>query len=80
MKTIGFNGTFYTLWEVSAPYKLYINKHTFYMAVDYTYFKRMSLCLESAKRQIGDFNYNVDLNLKGNSSWIQRNEKDTFLI
>jgi len=78
MKTIGFAGTFYTLWEVSKPYKLYINKHTFYMAVDYHYFKNISIDLERAKEKMGDSDYNIDLNLKGNSSWTEGNKEDTI--
>jgi hypothetical protein len=69
MKTIGFANKFYTLWEVGSPYRKYVNEHTFFMAIDYTYFKNLSFDLDKAKEKMGESDYNIDLNLKGSQSW-----------
>lgn len=69
MKTIGFANKFYTLWEVSKPYRVYINEYQFYMRTDFTYYKNLSFDLEKAKKKMSDSKYNIDLNLKGSSSW-----------
>lgn len=68
MKVIGFTKKFYTLWEVSEPYREYTSAHSFYEKVDYVFIQNLSTSLDKAKSKLsGEFE--VDLSLKGSSSF-----------
>lgn len=73
MKTIGFTNKYYTLWEVSEPYKVHVNAFQWYEKQDFTYLKNLSKTLEGAKSKLqGDFV--VNLELRGNSSFTRSSD------
>lgn len=76
IKTIGFANTFYTLWEVSEPYKVYTSEYSYYMKQDCLYLKNLSKDLETAKAKMGG-DYVIDLTLRGHSSF-ERKVSDTI--
>lgn len=45
---IGFTNKYYTLWDVSEPYKVYTGKHSYYEKVDYYYIQNLSFDIEKA--------------------------------
>ena len=71
-KIIGFTSVYYTLWDVSEPYRYYFNEHNFEWRVDKCYLKNLSKDFEVAKSKMGDSDYEIDLNLKGCSSFFIR--------
>ena len=75
MKTIGFTKKYYTLWEVGEPYKEYISTYDYYIKQDFTYIQNLSIDLEKAKAKLQDERYDIDLDLRGTSSFIQSSEK-----
>jgi hypothetical protein len=68
-KIIGFTNVFYTLWDVSEPYQYYFDEHNFEYRVDCVYIKNLSKDFEVAKSTMGDSEYEVDLKLRGCSSF-----------
>lgn len=75
--TIGFGGTFYTLWRVT-PYERWDTSGDFprkYLAVAYQYLRNLSIDLDRAKAKlketIGDEVFDVDLTLHG-EKWFER--------
>jgi hypothetical protein len=65
MKTvIGFSNIYYTLWQISEPYKVYTSPKTWYEKVNVCYIKNLSMDLEEAKSKVPNFDY-VNLELKG---------------
>ena len=67
-KVIGFSKKYYTLWEISDPYKYYYYQDSYEIKVDCIYIKNLSMDLETAKSKIeGD--YKVDLDLRGKTSF-----------
>ena len=69
MKTIGFANKYYTLWIVGEPYREYTSEYSFYEKQDLTYVKNLSMDLEKAKEKLKGEEYDVDLNLRGSSSF-----------
>ncbi len=73
MQTIGFATEFYTLWEVSDPYKVPVNAYQYYMKQDFNYVQNLSKTLEGAKAKIkGEFT--IDLTLRGHSSFVRSSD------
>lgn len=73
MKTIGFGGTFYTLWDVSADVK-YTDANHRQLITNYCYYKNLSMDLNSAKAKViaefgPDTKYQVDLSVKGQKTY-----------
>lgn len=50
---IGFTRKYFTLWNVTDPYKKYVDKYNYYMHVDYQYLRNLSMdeskAIEKAK-------------------------------
>ncbi len=73
MKTIGFTTVYYTLWNVSEPFE----KPVFYNGMkigsqtcqNFTYCQNLSHDLERAKAKLADQPYEIDLELRGHSSY-----------
>lgn len=64
---IGFGGTYYTLWIVSAPYKVHYY-NGFYIKRDYSYMQNLSVDLVKAINKVVDLcesDYYIDTNLRG---------------
>lgn len=51
MKKIGFATVYFTLWEVSKPYKEYVNAYSWYWKQDFTYIQNLSMNLDDARRK-----------------------------
>lgn len=64
MQVIGFAEQYYTLWDVSVPYRKYINNHDFFIQQDYTYIQNLSKDLDKAEEKI-EGEYRIDLTLRG---------------
>ena len=67
MLTIGFTNQYYTLWNVSTPYKHYFDEYNWEMRVDKAYLQNLSQDLEEAKKKVLKLNedYTIDLELRG---------------
>jgi len=79
MRTIGFANTFYTLWDVSAPYKHRISQHEIQWRVQKTYIQNLSLSLEKAEAKL-EGEYAIDLDLRGSTSfWEAVGENESTL-
>lgn len=74
MKVIGFATKYYTLWEVSKPSTEKVDDYSFRRVQRYDYIQNLSMDLESAKAKLGDSKYEIDLELKGSSSFVSRGE------
>jgi len=74
--TIGFANKFYTLWEVSEPFKKYTSPTSFYWEVKYVYYQNLSFDFGKAKSKVaaryGSSDYEVDFNLRGSKSFDKR--------
>jgi len=73
MKVIGYANVYYTLWEVSEPYKKYTSATSFYWETSYHYFQNLSMDFGVAKAKVCHEPYEVDLELRGSSSFTKRN-------
>lgn len=66
---IGFTTRYYTRWEVSGPFKVYINATDWYEQMCYTYVHNLSMTLDQAMakmdEQVGKDNYKIDVTLFG---------------
>lgn len=73
MLTIGFTNKYYTLWNVSAPYKHYTSEYNYVIKVDKIYSRNLSMNLEEAKKKVEKLvdggEYVVDLTLCGECGW-----------
>lgn len=68
---IGFANKYYTLWDVSEPYKVYTSKHTYYEKVDYIYIQNLSFDLDKSIEKaamLGCKTNEVDHELYGRSN------------
>ena len=68
MKVIGFANQYYTLWNVSEPYREYVSEHSWYMKVDCQYIQNLSKDLEAAKAKLTG-EYRINLELRGEKGW-----------
>lgn len=75
MKVIGFTNKYYTLWEVSEPYIVYVSRFEYYEKQDFGYIQNLSMDLEKAKAKLEGSDYRIDLELKGQSSFTRQSEK-----
>ena len=66
MKTIGFGGTFYTLWDVKSE-KVDVSLGVWYYKVTCTYLRNLSKSLDEAIEKAGTGN--IDETLKGKRSF-----------
>ena len=69
IKTIGFGGVYYTLWEVYPPEKVVLSDGVWYESQQFVYIQNLAKDLDVAKSKVvGDFV--IDLSLKGKGSFI----------
>lgn len=69
MLTIGQANVYFTLWEVSEPFKEYTSATSFYWKVDYWYRQNLSMNLEAAIAKLEGGEYKIDLELRGSKSY-----------
>ena len=73
INTIGFAGTYYTLWKVSEPYEVSVGMYSHYIQTDHTFIQNLSKDLGKAKAKI-HVDFEINLELRGQSSFFTRGE------
>lgn len=68
-QVIGFATQYYTLWNVSEPTKRELSAHDYTFVTTYTYRQNLSKSLDKAKEKLKGTDYEIDLSLRGTSSF-----------